>query len=210
MKSRNQQFKLYTSVIAVLLVAVSTAQLSSIVLSNGAVVYAYSNSQAQSLSNECDVIDSTGVSNCQNSGPQTQADGTASSPITSQVSNFGQQETQGPPSQEPPAVRVILTVIKIVECEGIGAGECPDASDFTMTVEGANPSEPSFPGSTTGTKINIDANTPYSVGESLTSPPVPDVEVKDTTFSEQCSGQVAEGVTETCTITNLVGHKSGS
>jgi hypothetical protein len=97
MKCRNQQYKLYTSVIAVLLVAVSTAQLSSIVPYNGTVVYAYSNSQAQSLSNDCDVIDSS----CQNSGPQTQADGAAGSPITFQISNFGQQGTQKP--TEPPA-----------------------------------------------------------------------------------------------------------
>ena len=94
MRSRNQGLKLYTSIIAIVLVAVSTAQLSSVVLSNNNVVYAYSNSQAQSLSNDCDVIDSSSVSNCQNSGPQTQADGTASSPITFQISNFCQQGTE--------------------------------------------------------------------------------------------------------------------
>jgi hypothetical protein len=51
-----RQFKHYTSVIAVLvLVAVSTAQLSSVVQSNDNVVYAYStNSQAQSHNNECE------------------------------------------------------------------------------------------------------------------------------------------------------------
>ena len=62
MKSRNLGLKFYTSVIAIVLVAVSTAQLSSVVLSNGNVVYAYSNSQAQSFVNDCDVIDLTNAS----------------------------------------------------------------------------------------------------------------------------------------------------
>ena len=58
----NRQFKHYTSVIAVLvLVAVSTAQLSSAVPSDGNVVYAYStNSQAQPHNNECEDDDSSG------------------------------------------------------------------------------------------------------------------------------------------------------
>jgi hypothetical protein len=55
MKSRNQGLKLYTSVIAVLLVAVSTTQLSSMVLSEDNVVYAYSTNfeQSASLVNNC-------------------------------------------------------------------------------------------------------------------------------------------------------------
>ncbi|MGB8641151.1 MAG: hypothetical protein WCD28_02610, partial [Nitrososphaeraceae archaeon] len=62
MKCGNRQFKLiYTSLIAVLLVAVSSAQLSSVVLSNGTVVYAYSNSQAQSLDNKCGNDGSSGI-----------------------------------------------------------------------------------------------------------------------------------------------------
>jgi len=59
----NRQFKHYTSVIAVLvLVAVSTAQLSSVVPSDGNVVYAYStNSQAQSHNNECEYDGSSDI-----------------------------------------------------------------------------------------------------------------------------------------------------
>jgi len=65
MKSMNRQFKHYTSVIAVLvLVAVSTAQLSSVVPFDGNVVYAYStNSQAQSHNNECENDGSSDI-NC--------------------------------------------------------------------------------------------------------------------------------------------------
>ena len=63
MKSMNRQFKHYTSVIAVLvLVAVSTAQLSSVVPSDDNVVYAYStNSQAQSHNNDCEDDGSSGI-----------------------------------------------------------------------------------------------------------------------------------------------------
>ena len=65
MKGLNRQFKHYTLVIAVLvLVAISTAQLSSVVPSDGNVVYAYStNSQAQSYNNECENDDSSDI-NC--------------------------------------------------------------------------------------------------------------------------------------------------
>jgi hypothetical protein len=61
MKSMNRQFH-YTPVIAVLvLVAVSTTQLSSVVPSDDNVVYASStNSQAQSHNDECEYNDSSG------------------------------------------------------------------------------------------------------------------------------------------------------
>jgi hypothetical protein len=61
MKSMNRQFKHYTPVIAVLiLIAVSTAQLSSVVPSDDNVVYASStNSQAQSPNDECEYDDSS-------------------------------------------------------------------------------------------------------------------------------------------------------
>lgn len=78
------------------LVAVSTLQLSIMVLPNDSVVYAYSNSQAQSLVNECsggDIISP----NCAINGPQTQADGTASTPINFQISNPGKEGPPGPP-----------------------------------------------------------------------------------------------------------------
>jgi hypothetical protein len=70
MKSMNRRFKHYTSVIAVLvLVAVSTAQLSSAVPSDGNVVYAYStNSQAQPHNDECEYDDSSGIK-CVFKGP---------------------------------------------------------------------------------------------------------------------------------------------
>jgi hypothetical protein len=92
MKRRNQRFKLYTSIITVLLVAVSTAQLSSVVPSDHNVVYAYSNnSQAQSLNKECEYDDSSGF-NCVFNGPVIIGNDTAVITPPSQTS-----APQGPP-----------------------------------------------------------------------------------------------------------------
>ena len=100
MKSRNLQFKLTcTSVITIMLIAVSTSQLSSVILSDGNVVYAYSNNQAQSLDNDCGNDGSSGI-NCANNGPLMQGDGLASSPIITQSGGGGGQ--QGPPGPQGP------------------------------------------------------------------------------------------------------------
>ena len=102
MKSRNQGLKLYTSVIAVLLVSLSTSQLTTMVLSNGNVdnvAYAYSNNQAQSFVNECGLDGSIGP-NCASIGPQTIGDGVANALTPLQISNSGQRGTHEP--TEPP------------------------------------------------------------------------------------------------------------
>ena len=94
--------KLYTSAIAIVLVAVLTSQLSSMVLSNGNVgnvVYAYTNNQAQSFVNECGLDGSIGP-NCASNGPQTIGDGVANALTPLQISNSGQRGTQEP--TEPP------------------------------------------------------------------------------------------------------------
>lgn len=83
----------------ILVVGMSTTQLTSMVTLNGNTftsndVYArYStNSQTQSFANECD------TSNCANSGPQTQADGTAIAPVISLFGGGqGEQGLPGPP-----------------------------------------------------------------------------------------------------------------
>jgi hypothetical protein len=89
----NRQFKHYTSVIAVLvLVAVSTAQLSFVVPSDHNVVYAYSNnSQTQSLNEECENDGSTDI-NCTFTGPVYIGNDTAVTASPSQTS-----APQGPP-----------------------------------------------------------------------------------------------------------------
>jgi hypothetical protein len=89
------------SISAIILVAVSTMQLSSMIVSNGNAasnVYAkYSNNQAQSLINECGIGESSGV-NCAINGPQIQADGSATTPVISQTS--GQRGPAGPSESE--------------------------------------------------------------------------------------------------------------
>lgn len=121
MNSNGSKFKLTYTLIMILLVAVSTVpQLSSMVAVNGdsgTNIYAkYSNSQTQSLANNCRVSDSgSGSPNCANIGPQL-TDGTASSPINLQISNpaaeqgsqgpqgpKGEQGEQGPPGPQGPA-----------------------------------------------------------------------------------------------------------
>jgi len=89
----NRQFKHYTSVIAVLvLAAVSIAQLSSVVPSDGNVVYAYStNSRVQSHNNECEYDGSSGIK-CVFKGPVYSGNTTAVTTPPSQMS-----APQGPP-----------------------------------------------------------------------------------------------------------------
>lgn len=77
--------------------------LATLAVSNSNIVtdlYAkYSNSQAQSLVNECGQDESSGI-NCVANGPQTQADGSANA--TPIVSNAGGQGQQGPPGPRGP------------------------------------------------------------------------------------------------------------
>ncbi|MGA9319257.1 MAG: hypothetical protein WBV84_14490 [Nitrososphaeraceae archaeon] len=162
MKCGNRQFKLiYTSLIAVLLVAVSSAQLSSVVLSNGTVVYAYSNSQAQSLDNKCGNDGSSGI-NCANSGPQNIGDDTVTTLTPLQLSNSGKEGPQGPPG--PPGPDKVLEKrqtdsnppppsLPIVQPGGTSTRSAECNSDEIVTGGGYRISEagfgiPSFQGAT--------------------------------------------------------------
>lgn len=124
MKSRNQRLKLYTSVLAIVFTAVSTAQLSSMVALNGDItnnVYAkYSNNQAQSFVNECGLDGVTGI-NCANNGPLMQGDGLASSPVITQFGG-GQRGTE--PTPPPTGFTVTGTggAPALLLCGGITAG----------------------------------------------------------------------------------------
>ncbi|MGA7368452.1 MAG: hypothetical protein WBX01_04935, partial [Nitrososphaeraceae archaeon] len=81
-----------------MLVAVSTFQLSTMVLSNvDSVVYAYSsNSQAQSRANDCGIDETSGI-NCANNGPQNVGDGTATALTPLQISIPVNEGPPGPP-----------------------------------------------------------------------------------------------------------------
>jgi hypothetical protein len=93
----------YVSIFAAFLVFMSGMPL----LSGGSITtnYAnakYSNSQAQSFVNECGLDESSGI-NCVASGPQTQADGSATAtPIVSNAGGQGQHGPPGPPGPQGP------------------------------------------------------------------------------------------------------------
>lgn len=89
--------------LGVIILAVTMTQLSSMIVLHRIGITApnsaaakYSNSQAQSLVNEC-WGDDLGSANCANNGPQIQPEGAASSPIVS-ISGGG----QGPPGPQGP------------------------------------------------------------------------------------------------------------
>ncbi|HWQ95800.1 MAG TPA: hypothetical protein VN368_00360 [Candidatus Methylomirabilis sp.] len=84
-----------------------------------------------------------------------------------------------------------LKVIKHVINDNGGTAK---ASDFTMFVYGNNPSPWSFPGSETGTDIKIGQGW-YSVNENWNQD-------YNTSYSEECNGQINMGEIKTCTITN--------
>lgn len=87
--------------IIIILMAVSATQLTSMVTLDGNALtpnnlYAkYSDSQTQSLVNDCGVGDSDGSPICTITSPQTLADGTVSAPLVS-ISGGGQGQGQGP------------------------------------------------------------------------------------------------------------------
>src|SRR5919106_4042979 len=101
---KNLALRVSLTVSVIILVAVPTVQLSTLMVASGDATgnaYAkYSNNLAQSLVNDCDVFDSDGAPNCQNNAPQITADGTA--PISIQKSNPGQPGPQGPAGPQGP------------------------------------------------------------------------------------------------------------
>src|SRR5213594_3729363 len=68
------------------------------------------------------------------------------------------------------------------------------SSDFTINVTGNAATPSSFPGSSTGTTVTLNAGN-YSVSESVPTGYA-------ASYSTDCSGSIAVGQTKTCTITN--------
>jgi YVTN family beta-propeller protein len=91
-----------------------------------------------------------------------------------------------------PGILPKLIVTKQVINEG-GGNKNP--SDFTITVNGNNPSPSSFAGSSSGTTVNLKAGS-YSVIE--TGPPGYTVD-----YSDGCIGSMKPGTINKCTITNM-------
>lgn len=84
-----------------------------------------------------------------------------------------------------------VTVIKHVINDNGGTAV---AGDFTMHVSGTNVSDPSFPGSASGTIVTVDPGS-YAVTEDA-------VYGYTGSFSADCTGTVAAGENKTCTVTN--------
>ncbi|MFH1366444.1 MAG: SdrD B-like domain-containing protein [Patescibacteria group bacterium] len=68
------------------------------------------------------------------------------------------------------------------------------ASDFTMNVIGTNVSDPSFPGSETGTEVTLETGS-FSVDENYMAGYAK-------SFSGDCSGTISNGDYKVCTVTN--------
>lgn len=105
---KNLALPISLDVRVIILVAVLTMQLTSMMVTNGdATGNAYAkystNSQVQSLVNNCGIGESNGV-NCALIGPQVQGDGSVSSPVISQSGAArGEQGPQGPVGPAGPA-----------------------------------------------------------------------------------------------------------
>ena len=118
-----------------------------------------------------------------------------------------------------------LTVIKnIGDCQA-DAPTCEQnpiqPSNFTVVIEGNNPSQNNFPGSSTGTNVELEPGA-YNVTEQGLDPTIPTIcntmgfdagrnasDIGDnlficTNFSDECEGNIAIGTPQTCTIDNVL------
>ncbi len=106
-----------------------------------------------------------------------------------------------------------LTIIKHVVNDNGESALTKQASDFTMTVNGTNPSLTSFAGDEMGTVITIDAGS-YSVSEAPFDGPYPTglepLAGYVKSLSADCAGTIGIGESKTCTITNNDGEATRS
>ncbi|MGC2563222.1 MAG: beta-propeller fold lactonase family protein [Nitrososphaeraceae archaeon] len=99
----------------------------------------------------------------------------------------------------PPVTTAKIIVTKKVINEGGGDRE---PSDFTITIDGNNPTPSSFDGSSSGTTITINEGS-YNVteeGPDISSDYVPGRYTPS--YSSNCAGEIQSGDTVRCTITN--------
>ena len=125
----------------------------------------------------------------------------------------------------PPPTTETLTVFKNTECQA-DAQTCEQIqfqpSNFTVGIDGNNPSQNNFPGSSTGTNVELEAG-PYNVTEQGLDPVTPAIcstlgyeagQVVSagisgdlficTNFSDECEGDITIGNPQTCTIENVL------
>jgi hypothetical protein len=121
---------IYTSIFMIILVLLSGLPLIS---GPGATNYANAaryatDTQIQANTNECE-----GGTNCAINSPQTQGDGSASSPTNLQTSETNEEASTPPTTSEP----VHLFIETGIICVGIG---CPNEEDFRYHVMPLDPS----------------------------------------------------------------------
>ncbi|MGB7556882.1 MAG: beta-propeller fold lactonase family protein [Nitrososphaeraceae archaeon] len=92
----------------------------------------------------------------------------------------------------PPVTTAKIIVTKKVINEGGGDRE---PSDFTITIDGNNPTPSSFDGSSSGTSVSLEPGS-YSITESS----LPEY---TSSKSGDCAGSLSTGETKQCTITNI-------
>lgn len=78
----------------------------------------------------------------------------------------------------------------------------PEASDFTIHVDGNHQSPDTFPGSETGTEVTLGFGS-YKVAEECPSSGSGLCQHTSTSFSQDCSGVIHPDETNTCTVTNV-------
>ncbi|HZB17021.1 MAG TPA: VCBS repeat-containing protein [Nitrososphaeraceae archaeon] len=125
----------------------------------------------------------------------------------------------------PPPTTETLTVIKTAACQA-DTETCEQnpivPSNFTVVIDGNNPSQNNFPGSSAGTDVELEAG-PYNVTEQGLDPVTPAIcstlgfeagQVVSagisgnlficTNFSDECEGDITIGNPQTCTIENVL------
>ena len=121
----------------------------------------------------------------------------------------------------PPPTTETLTVIKNTECQADNQ-TCEQnpiqPSNFTVVIDGNNPSQNNFPGSSTSTNIRLEPG-PYNVTEQGLDVVTPEICTTMkfeagttlennlficTNFSDGCEGDITLGNPQTCTIDNVL------
>ena len=194
----------YVSIFAMALILLSGIPLISGGTINFSSAKYLTNTQTQANANECD----TGT-NCAINNPQTQGDGSASSPTNLQISKFNEVQEEGPTTPDSPAILIgHVRVTTEVRCpQGF---VCPVASDFVMQASARGPSgniiiiDPRlFNGEVDGRDVRfVFTTSPALYLISQTVPPTPQGLTLTTTDSPECVGDLQNGVTRNCLFIN--------
>src|SRR5215203_1702037 len=118
-------------------------------------------------------------------------DGNTSSSSASSSSDSSSSDPSNETSDNKPQMGTLVVMKQVINK---GGGD-KKPSDFTITVNGNNPTPSSFTGSSSGTTVQL------SPGKYKVTEPGPTSNY-NSTLSNECSGTIREGETNECTITN--------